>query len=162
MADVTISNLPDLSITGTNYLVHTNGSSTGRATVNQLKIALAVPAAQVQSDWNAASGVASILNKPSQQLAQVWGYVDGNVGNGASALVRGYNCSVVKTNLGRFTITYINNVNIPNAVIATSADGVQLNAYIVKIAGRTNTSCSVITTNTGGTYTNSNWSFVIF
>lgn len=65
MADVTISQLPDLAVTGTNSLVHTNGITTGKATINTLRTALSIPNAQVNSDWNAASGVAQILNKPT-------------------------------------------------------------------------------------------------
>lgn len=65
MADVTINQLPDLAISGTNFLVHTNGTTTGKATVTQLRTALSIPAAQVNSDWNATSGVAQILNKPT-------------------------------------------------------------------------------------------------
>lgn len=66
MADVTINNLPDLAVTGTNHLVHTNGTTTGKATINTLRAALNIPAAQVNSDWNVVSGVAQILNKPTQ------------------------------------------------------------------------------------------------
>lgn len=65
MADITISNLPDLAVTGTNHLVHTNGSVTGKTTINTLRTALSIPAAQVNSDWNSNSGVSQILNKPS-------------------------------------------------------------------------------------------------
>ena len=51
MADVTINNLPDLTISGTSYLVHTNNVTTGRATVNQLKTALNITP-QIQSNWS--------------------------------------------------------------------------------------------------------------
>jgi hypothetical protein len=122
MADITINNLPDLSITGTNYLVHTNDTTTGRATVNQLKIALAVPAAQVQSDWNAASGVASILNKPSQQLAQAWVNFNGtNSINTNCTINRQYNVSsVLKENADRYKINFTNPLATSNYVVLGS------------------------------------------
>lgn len=67
MADVTINQLPDLAVTGTNFLVHTNGTTTGKATVNTLRTALSIPAAQVQSDWNQANNASLdfIKNKPT-------------------------------------------------------------------------------------------------
>lgn len=42
MADVTINQLPDLAVSGGNFLAHTNGSTTGKATISQLA-ATAIP-----------------------------------------------------------------------------------------------------------------------
>lgn len=68
MADVTINDLPNLPVSSTNELVHTNGTTTGKATVTALRAALSIPASQINSDWNASSGVAQILNKPTVGL----------------------------------------------------------------------------------------------
>lgn len=80
MADITINNLPDLAVTGTNHLVHTNGTTTGKATVTQLRTALNIPAAQIQSDWNQANSgsLDFIKNKPIVGLQGVQGFGPGS------------------------------------------------------------------------------------
>jgi hypothetical protein len=68
MADVTINNLTEQAPTTSDvFPFSTTGvtPSTYKATLAQIKTALAVPAAQVNSDWNVTSGVAQILNKPN-------------------------------------------------------------------------------------------------
>lgn len=71
MADVTINNLTGQAPTDSDvFPFSTTGvtPSTYKATLAQIKTALAIPAAQVNSDWNATSGVAQILNKPTIPL----------------------------------------------------------------------------------------------
>lgn len=68
MADVTINNLIEQAPTNTDvFPFSTTGGtpSTYKATLSQIRTALSIPPAQVNSDWNATSGVSQILNKPS-------------------------------------------------------------------------------------------------
>jgi len=72
MADVTISSLPPGTPSGTDVIPYSNGTNTSKVQVQSLPVAWSsvtgkptIPAAQVNSDWNATSGVAQILNKPS-------------------------------------------------------------------------------------------------
>jgi hypothetical protein len=75
--------LPDVLNNSGKFLT-TDGSSTSWSTINynSLTNKPTIPAAQVQSDWNAVSGVTQILNKPTipAQVAQVqsdWNAVSG-------------------------------------------------------------------------------------
>ena len=76
MADVTINDLTGQAPVLTDvFPFSTSGitPSTYKATLQQIKTALSIPAAQVNSDWNATTGVAQILNKPTiptQSIAQ--------------------------------------------------------------------------------------------
>ena len=72
MADVTISGLGDLALTGSTYIPVSDGTTTGKATITSLPVSYTnltdkptIPNAQVNSDWNASSGITQILNKPS-------------------------------------------------------------------------------------------------
>jgi hypothetical protein len=67
MADVTINDLSSQVPTTNDLFPFATlvSPSTYKASLAQIKTALAIPAAQVNSDWNAASGLAQILNKPT-------------------------------------------------------------------------------------------------
>jgi len=67
MADVTINDLSSQAPTTNDLFPFSTAvsPSTYKASLAQIKTALAIPAAQVNSDWNAASGLAQILNKPT-------------------------------------------------------------------------------------------------
>ena len=72
MADVTISDLGNLTPTGSTYIPVSDGTTTGKTTITSLPVSYTnltnkptIPNAQVNSDWNASSGIAQILNKPS-------------------------------------------------------------------------------------------------
>jgi len=73
--------LPDV-LNNTGKFLTTDGSSTSWSAINynNLTNKPTIPAAQVQSDWNAVSGVTQILNKPTIPAAQVqsdWNAVSG-------------------------------------------------------------------------------------
>ena len=59
MADVTISQLPDLTVNVANHLVHTDGTNTGKATVAALKASLALPNVTVSTTGQPANNVGS-------------------------------------------------------------------------------------------------------
>ena len=72
MADVTIGNLPPGNALGQCFVPMSDTLATIKARVSALQVDYAnitskptIPAAQVNSDWNAASGLAQILNKPT-------------------------------------------------------------------------------------------------
>lgn len=72
MADVTISNLDNIVPAGSSVIPISNGTQTGKSTIASLQVDYnsltnkpTIPAAQVNADWNATSGVAQILNKPN-------------------------------------------------------------------------------------------------
>jgi hypothetical protein len=103
MADVTINDLTGQAPTTSDvFPFSTTGvtPSTYKATLAQIKTALAVPAAQVNSDWNVSSGVAQILNKPNIPVPVVMdvlvvggggsgggGYIDQCGAGGAGGLI---------------------------------------------------------------------------
>lgn len=72
MADVTIAQLPQGIALGQCFLPLSDTIATVKARVSALQVDYSnitskptIPAAQVNSDWNASSGVAQILNKPT-------------------------------------------------------------------------------------------------
>jgi len=72
MADVTIGNLPPGIALGQCFVPLSDTVATVKARVSALQVDYSnitskptIPAAQVNSDWNASSGVAQILNKPT-------------------------------------------------------------------------------------------------
>ena len=92
-------------------------------------LASAVPAAQVNSDWNANSGVAEILNKPTEIQLIAGTNVQVEV-TGASAII-----SAQGGGTGYATETYVQNYvqnySIPVQVVATSAAATGTNILYV-------------------------------
>lgn len=75
MADVTISSLPLGTPSGNLILPISDGNNTFKAPLSDIQVNYnsvvnkpTIPAAQVNSDWNASSGVSQILNKPNTGL----------------------------------------------------------------------------------------------
>ena len=63
-----------------------------------------IPAAQVNADWNAVSGVAEILNKPTIPAAQV--NADRNAVSGVAQILNKPTVPVITDNTTYYTITY--------------------------------------------------------
>ena len=141
MADVTINNLTGQVPTNTDvFPFSTTGvtPSTYKTTLAQLKTALSIPAAQVNSDWNSTSGVAQILNKPSipsnNQIARAWVNFDGRGTISANQTIRSqYNiASVYKTGTGSYRITFSSALSDANYII-TGSCAAEYGAYWLNV-----------------------------
>lgn len=157
MADVTISDLPTGTPSTLDVIPFSTGTVTNKVSVANLKTALQVPAAQVNSDWNATSGVAQILNKPTintAQLAKAWVNFNGTtgttVGTEFQCTIRSqYNVSkVVRTGTGAYVIyftTPMSNTSYSvggTAFSATAGNGTKKPSTISVDAVNT-TTCSI-------------------
>lgn len=147
-----VSDIPDISDYYTksetysssevNTLLSAKADTSALATVatsgnyNDLSNKPAIPAAQVNADWNAVSGVAMILNKPTIPAAQVnadWDAVSG-----------------VAMILNKPTVPVIETVTIQNVAIASfndGADNVPLSELEVEIEPNLSGVSSVTITN---------------
>ena len=165
MADVTINQLTGQAPTSNDvFPFSTTGvtPSTYKATLAQIKTALAIPAAQIQSNWNQtnSNSLDFIKNKPtiptqtsqltnnsgyitssslpaSQQLAKAWVNFNGQGTTGQNQTIRAqYNVSsVYKNGTGDYTINFsANAANNSYAVVGTVQDvGNPSNSGIVVI-----------------------------
>jgi len=110
MADVTISDLPVGTPSNLDVLPFSTGTSTNKVSLNNLKTALAVPAAQVNSDWNATSGVAQILNKPTistPPVTPIAGYLLQSTNSGTNfTLLRSFGLTSVTFASNVWTLNY--------------------------------------------------------
>ena len=88
-----------------------------------------IPAAQVNADWNAASGAAQILNKPTIPAAQV--NADWNAASGVSQILNKPTIPVIDSELSQTSTNGIQNrittLNM-NGVLCTTAAGTQVKA----------------------------------
>lgn len=136
MADVTISSLPLGTPSGTDNIPYSNGVETNRVAVQNLPVAYSsitgkpvIPAAQVNSDWNASSGVTQILNKPTiptindSQLARAWFvWRNGTSYGGSALLVASYNVSSITGGTNSiWNINFANPMPSANYVVVGNA-----------------------------------------
>lgn len=134
MSDVTINQLPDLPITGTNFLVHASSTITGRTTVNQLKTALNLANVASTGSYNDLSNRPTIPTAVSQ-LTNDAGYITVNHPGVARAWLYWFN----GTMLGRYNIASFTRVSTGNYDVTFSTPMPNTNYCIVGEGGRNKT-----------------------
>lgn len=100
-------------------------------------VTLSIPAAQVNSDWNASSGPAQILNKPSIPASQVSS--DWNASSGVSQILNKPTGTAINYNVGTSGAT----LGLLNASLTLSGQDIFTNALTV------NKNASALTARTG-------------